>query len=177
MKKLIVYLGLAFVAVTNNANAENTLVEGLTANHLTVAAVRAEQYENLLTESADKGKFSPVEDKTVLNPETVVTVNNERTIEEIIAENNKIIESTIVNDGILFFMERPTEEIITEDNKTIDSNITTEIRPLYLERTIEDVIAEDNAIIEGGIPNEVSGLDLNKINNSIINKQAVGLNE
>lgn len=170
MKKLIT-LGIALLAYVNNAQAETTLVKGVCTETTTVAAVKAQQFESLLSEkSATEVKFAPVEDKTVLIPETVIAANYEKPIEEIIAEDNKIIESIITEEGYIFvFFEASTEDVILQDNKIIESNISTEIHPLYLERTIEDVIAEDNAIIEGNVPNQLMDLDFKQINkNSIL---------
>ncbi|MFT3796422.1 hypothetical protein [Flavobacterium sp.] len=171
MKKLIT-LGIALLATVNHAVAETTLVKGVDANLSTVAAVKAQQFENLLTEQtpAEIGKFSPVEDKTILNPETVIVLPAEKPIEEVIAQDKKITESIITDEGYIFFyFEIPTEEIIVQDNKIIDSEASAEIQPLYLERTIEDIIAEDNAIIEGTVPTQMMCLDFDKINkNSIV---------
>jgi hypothetical protein len=164
MKTLITF-GIALLALSN-ATAETTLVKGVDANFVTVAAFKAQQFENSLsdkTASETHGKFSPVEDKTVLNPETVVGTANARAMEEVIAEDKKITESSITDEGYLFFKETATEEIITQDNQIIDSNISTEVRPLYLEKTIEDKIAEDNAIIEATMPDQFNNLDFSKI--------------
>ena len=168
MKKLII-LGIALLAGVSNVSAETTLVQGIVSNGTTVAAVKAQQFENLLSEKTERPKFAPVEDKSVLIPESVIGASNTKSIEEVIAEDNKITESVFTNDGYIFLVfETPTEDIITQDNQIIDSDISTEVRPLYLERTIEDVIAEDNAIIEG-VPSQIMDLDFKTINkNSIL---------
>jgi|GEM_PF-7134155 len=153
----------------SNANAETTLVKGVDANYVTVAAFKAQQFESDLagkTAAILPGKFSPVEDKTVLNPEAVVGATLNKSIEEVIAEDKKITEGAITDEGYLFFKETAAEEIIAQDNQIIDSNISTEVRPLYLEKTIEDNIAEDNAIIEATMPDQVINLDFKKINSS-----------
>lgn len=181
MKTLITFV-LALVALTNNANAEITLAKEVNADYLTEAAVKAEQFENLFVEQvSDKRKLVPVED-SVLNPETVIISNSNRTIEEVIAEDNKITESTLTNDGMIFFFEKTTAEIIADDNKIIDSNITAEVSTLYIEKSVEEVITDDNAIIEGHVPNGVQDLDFEKINRSSIlvkqvgNKSILGMN-
>ena len=165
--KTLITLGIALF-VLNNATAETTLVKGVGANYVNVAAFKAQQFESDLTNktaSIVHGKFSPVEDKAVLNPETAVGATLNRTIEEVIAEDKKITEGTVNDEGYLFFKQTATEEIIVQDNQIIDSNISTEVRPLYLEKTIEDSIAEDNAIIEAVMPNHVVNLDFKKIDN------------
>ncbi len=163
MKKLIT-LGIALLATASTMQAETTLVKGVHASNTIVAAVKAQQFENLLLANVPvEGKFAPVEDKTVLIPETVL-VKSETPIEDIIAEDNKIIEGVITDEGYLFFVfEKQPEEIIMQDNQIIESEPLTEVRPLYLERTIEDVIAQDNAIIEG-MPVQVMDLDFDRIN-------------
>lgn len=171
MKKLIT-LGIALLAYVNNAQAETTLVKGIDADFSIAAAAKAQQFENLLAEQTpvEIGKFSPVEDKTVLNPESVITLKADRPIEEVIAEDKKITEGVITEEGYIFFyFEIPAEDVITQDNKIIESEVNTEIRPLYLEKTIEDVIEEDNAIIEGTVPTQNMCLDFETINrNSIL---------
>lgn len=169
MKKLIT-LGIVLLAYAGNANAETTLIAGVNANVAQLAAVKAQQFENLLTGKVDLPKFAPVEDKTVMIPETVIGKNFDRPVEDVIAEDNKITESVITDEGYIFFLfEKPTEEIIAQDNQITESEISTEVRPLYLERTIEDVIAEDNAIIEGIVPTQTMCLDFATIDkNSIL---------
>jgi hypothetical protein len=168
-RKSLITLGMALFALSN-ANAETTLVKGLDANYATVAAVKAQQFENLLSDRNEEthGKFSPVEDKSVLNPEAVVGSTFGKSIEEVIAEDKKITESAIADEGYLFFKETATEEIIVQDNQIIDSNISTEVRPLYLEKTIEDTIAEDNAIIEATLPEQLTNLKFESIASSSV---------
>lgn len=169
MKKLIT-LGIALFAYVNNATAETTLVQGVNANTTTVAAAKAQQFENMLSEKASQPKFSPVEDKTVLIPESVIETSYKKSVEEIIAEDHQITESTLTNEGYIFLtFETTAEEVIAQDNQIIDSAIVTEVHPLFLDRTIEDVIAEGNAIIEGNIPSQIMDLDFKTINkNSIL---------
>jgi hypothetical protein len=160
MKSLIT-LGVALF-VLSNANAETTLIKGVDANYVTVAAVKAQQFESSLSEKTateTHGKFSPVEDKSVLNPEAVVGTTFGKSMEDVIAEDKKITECIIADEGYLFFKETATEEIIAQDNQIIDSGIAVEVRPLYLEKTIEDTISEDNAIIEATLPEQFKNLN------------------
>ena len=165
MKSLITSV-IALLAL-NNATAATTLIKGIDSNYLTVAAVKAQQFESALAERIAvvvPGKSSPVEDKTVLNPEIIVGATHIRTIEEVIAADKKITESAIADEGYLFFKETATEDIIAQDNQIIDNSISTEVRPLYLERTIEDTIAENNVIIEATITDPSTNLDFRRNN-------------
>lgn len=164
MKTLITSIAF-LLAFANNANAETTLVRGIDTQFLNAVSANAQQFEtSLLTKANNERKSAPIDDVSILNPETVITVKYERPIEEIIAENNKIIETKITDEGYLFFVETPIEKIIESDNQIIDSNISTAAQPLYLERTIEAIIAEDNAITEGTIPTETGVLNFKTIN-------------
>lgn len=172
MKKSIIYLGLAFVTLFN-AKAETTLVNGLDTNITLVAAIKAEQYQKslIMTLPAKQKVSVPTEDNTIVNPATLIKGSSTKTIEEIIAEDKKITESTVKTDGSLFFTERTNEEIIVADNQIIDSQISASFEPLYLEPNIEDQIAQDNNIIEASIP-ETQLLDFETINrNSILVKE------
>jgi hypothetical protein len=116
--------------------------------------------DSLVTEQRH---FAPVADQVIMNPSVVFAVNNQKTMDEVIAENNKITESNIENDGSLLFIEKSIEQIILDDSRIIEAGNTTEIHPLYLDRTEEEKIAEDNAIIEGDMT-EAQPLDFETIN-------------
>lgn len=164
MKKLITSV-FALVAFANYSNAETSLVKGVSANMLTAVAAKAQQFETSLLEKAvSQPKFAPIDERVIVNPEMLIALNYERPIEEVIAENKKIIETDIANEDYSIFIETPIEQIIATDNQIIDSNITSIAMPLYLERTIEDAIAEDNAITEGIVPTEATVLNFDIIN-------------
>ena len=177
-KKSIIYLGLAFVTLFN-AQAETTQVNGLDTNITIAAAVKAEQYQKSLIEApaVEYKNQAPVEDKTIVNPATLITAATTKSIEEIIAEDKKITESTITNEGTLFFTERSNEEIIAADNQIIDSQVSEVFQPLFIEKSIEDKIAEDNSIIEAQLPTETQVLDFDKINSDSVLFKAVAKKE
>ena len=66
---------------------------------------------------AGQKQFSPVEDQAVFNPSLVFTVVNEKSFEQIIAEDKQITESNPTNDGSLLFIEKHVEDIINDNNK------------------------------------------------------------
>jgi len=173
--KSIIYLGIALVAVFQNSNAATTLVSGINSDLSFVTSVKADQYQkSLLAEITKERKNSaPVEEAAILNPETVLVIGNQKSVEDIIAEDRKITESQIIYDGALYFSEKTTEEIIIADHQITEDNGNEEVQPLYLDKTIEDQIAEDNAIIESNLPNEAQVLDFDSINRtSILVKQS-----
>ena len=182
--KSIIYLGIALVAVFQNANAETTLVSGINTDLNFVTSVKADQYQKSLSAEIVLGnnKKAPVEDAAIVNPSTVIPASTQQTVEEIIAEDRKITESNITNDGILYFSEKSNEEIIAADNQIIESNGTQEAQLLFIEKSIEDQIAADNSVIESNLPTEAQALDFDLINRSSIlvkqtkNKQVIGMN-
>lgn len=156
MKNLITF-GIALLALSQ-------------VNATTVKSTEHEQGESLQTDSlvTEQKNFAPVEDQTVLNPSAVFVVTNQRSIEEVIAEDRRITENKLTGDGELLFIEQSSEEIMATDRNITDAPNTAEIRPLYIEQTIEDRINEDNAIIESnGIdaqPLDFSAIDQSQLN-------------
>jgi hypothetical protein len=146
-KKLI--LGLALV-VFSQSNA-------------TTFRTAANDQGDSFTEAVTEKKFAPVEDRTIVNPATLLKSNDQTQMEEVIAQDNKIIDSAPVNDGSLIYIEQSVEDIIATDNKITEAGNLSEILPLYLEPTVEDRILEDNSIIEGNVE-EVQPLDFETIN-------------
>lgn len=158
MKNLITF-GIALVALSQ-------------VNATTVKSADHEQGESFQTDSlvTEQKHFAPVEDQAVLNPSAIFVVTNKRSIEEVIAEDRRITENNLTDDGELLFIEQSEEEIIAIDRNITDAPNTAEIHPLYLDRTIEDRIAEDSAIIENnGI--EAQPLDFTAIENQLIFKK------
>lgn len=171
MKNSITLLGMALLVFNMNATAN-------TSNTFKVTEENEQGDFFKENNPLAKRNAAPVEDKTILNPATVM-VNTEKSIEEIIAENNQITESKITDEGVRFFAEQPIETIIEQDNQIIESK-TEEVRPLYLEKTVEDQIAEDNAIIESDMATVIQSLDFDSINKRIFtlkqSNKLVGMN-
>ncbi len=153
MRNLLTF-GIALIALSH-------------VNATTVKSTDHEQGESFQTDSlvTEQKHFAPVEDQAVLNPSAVFVTTNQRSIEEVIAEDRRITENNLTGDGELLFIEQSAEEIIAMDRNITDAPNTAEIRPLYLDRTIEDRIAEDNAIIENNAI-EAQPLDFTAIDQS-----------
>ena len=177
MKNQLIYLGIAVLTATI-ASAATCSVKGVTTTNAIATSAKAEQYQISLSENdlTVQKNFSPVEDKTILNPENVIRANAV-SIEDIISENNRVIESAITYDGSLLFIEKTVEDIIAEDNKIIESTLSLETHPLLFERTIEDVIDENNRIIDSH-STEFQPLDFKAIKGSTKkeNKILIGMN-
>jgi hypothetical protein len=171
MKKSFLYLGIVLLIFSNFSKASN-FVDCKT--------------------SADQMHAVNVDDSTILNPETIIQGNYEKTIEQVIDENDRIIESEVSKESTLLYSEKSIEEVIAENNQIIESPISkvisfvyleksmeeiiaennliteskpsVEVEPMYLEKTIEEIIAENNKIIDSKISNETQPLDFEKIN-------------
>ncbi|HLF52988.1 hypothetical protein [Flavobacterium sp.] len=172
MKNSIIYLGIALLSITNSITASNVHQSFIKNDDSSFSTKQhsAEVVDSkvIVTEISNDNDstikvFSLVEDTSIFNPDTVVFNAFERTIEEVIAENNQIIENGISNEISFLYIEKSTEEIIAEDNEIIESTISTEVQPLQIEKTIEEIIIEDNKIIESTISNEFQPLDFEKI--------------
>ena len=162
-KKSIVLLGMVllvfnFTTVANNSKTTDKISVVLSEDN--------DQGDFLTTEGNpfEKRNAAPVEDQVILNPAVVMVNAYQKSLEEIIAENNQIIESNVTDQGVRYFEATAIETIIEQNNQIIESNNDTEIRPLYLDRTIEDQVAEDNAIIESDITSVFQPLDFETIN-------------
>ena len=116
------------------------------------------------SESFEIKKFAPVEDQTILNPESILNIKFQKNMESVIIENNKIIENNFENESVFVVGEQSIEEVILSNNQIIESGSTTEVRPLYLERTIEDTISENNAIIENTVNTTAQPINFELLN-------------
>lgn len=173
MKNSIIYLGLALVTFTNVISASNAR-QSIIRNE--VSSSKNKEYAAEVIDSKKIGTevsaynystgkvFSPIEEEAIFNPDMVLHTDSQKSIEEIIAENNTIIESSISNEISFLYLEKSPEEIVAEDNQIIQSTISNEISFLYLEKSIEEIIAQDNQIIESTISNEIQSLDLKIMN-------------
>lgn len=135
MKKVITLLASALLVVTS-AMASDT-----NSNHKVSAKNNA----------SEKIKLVPIVDEPILFPELEVKVDHSVNLIDIIKENNKIIEGTLIDLGWFIEVETPVEQTISENQQITEDQLDNKVYPLFLDRTIEDQIAEDNAIIEANI--------------------------
>lgn len=149
MKTSIIYLGVAMMIVTSSI-ATNRNLKNVNSTRTENSIIELEQGDSFDTKSElfEIKKFAPVEDQTILNPESILNVKFQKNIESVIIENNKIIENNLENESVFVVGEQSIEEVIFANNQIMEGGSTSEVHPLYLERTIEDTITENNTIIE-----------------------------
>lgn len=179
MKNSVLILGVALVSFSTISNAKNTVT--LPYQSLENIIVSDDIIE---TQNNAAGKFEKpflAEEADVFNPETVIAYNP-KTIEEIITEGDKIVETAVSDDLEFMAYEQSMREIIAQSDLITENTSSDKIYPLYIERTISDEITEMELIIESNITNEVKPLDFKKINgdsimiNSINTKKFLGMN-
>jgi hypothetical protein len=178
MKNSVLILGIALVLFSNICNAKSTVILPYNSFQNTILSNDKEIQKDGTTKIV---KPFLAEEAEVFNPETV-TASNSKTVKEIIAEGDKIVETIVSDDSEFMAYEETMKEIIAQSELTIESNVSNETFPLYSERTIEDEITELELIIESNRINEMSRLDFKKINNNSIitkafnSKRFVGMN-
>lgn len=149
MKKSIIYFGITVILFSNVISALNcqqsfnnedrSLTQNIPSNENIEATVNGTA--SIAKKSTGKGgdTASVISEELVVNP-------YQKTMEEIIAENNQIIESNLLNQ---------VEEPVTEDDQVSLSLISAEVGPVYNTKSTEEIIMEDRQIIESPIFNEI----------------------
>ncbi|WP_348822145.1 hypothetical protein [Flavobacterium aestuarii] len=179
MKKSLLILAITLISFSNSSNANTVnLPYNLFQNSFYLD--NNERIENHDSKKFDKPSLAV--DVEVFDPETVIA-SSPKTVKDIIAEGDKIVEKTISEDVEFIKYEEFMKQIIAQSDLIIENAVSNETYPLYAERTIEDEIAELELIIESTKTNEASPLDFKKINsNSILNnstfntKTFIGMN-
>jgi hypothetical protein len=160
MKKSIIYLGIAVLTFSNviSALAQHSFIKGesLTQTVSSNASSDGNTNGNPLVERRNSNNSSNGEDTSSNDPATIIYTPYQKTIEEIIAENNQIIESTISP-------EQNTEENSTEDNQI---DIAIEVSPVSTEKAMEERIIQDMQIIESSVLNTYQPIALEKYKKS-----------
>jgi len=148
MKKSIIYFGIALLTITNviTALAQQSFVKGDSLTQ--TASSNVSLVGNAQSNRSIERRNSNNDGKpTAIDPEAIVATTYQKTMEEIIAENNQIIESTI-----------STEQFV-EDNQI---NIAIEGNPVCSEKAIEEIIIQDSQIIESPVLNAIQPIALGK---------------
>lgn len=152
MKNSIIYLGIALVTFTNAALAVDFQQSYTDENLITANAA-----QTIVSVGENNGKSSykaaTSKDKDAETITLDIATPYQKTIEEVIAENNQIIES--------------------EDSYTANENLnealfgeTVSGEPQFSEQTIEERILQDSQIIESPLLNAI------EINNQGIAKKS-----
>lgn len=179
MKNSVLILGIALISFSNICNAKNTIN---LSNNLFQNFILSDDNDNKEINNSTTRFKAPsfVEDLEVYNPETVIAYNP-KTVKDIIAEGDKIIDKSISDDTEFMDYEESMKRIITQFDLIIENNISNETYSLYCERTVENEITELELIIDSTKMNEVIPLDFKKINNAMIHnsfnaKKYIGMN-
>lgn len=151
MKNSIIYLGIALVSFAN-ANSSTT-------NNLITTQQSYLQIENSATIVENNSLID--NKKNTLNNDNQIT---KKTVFIPVVEND-ILSNT---PGDLIYIEKSIDDIIAADNEIIDYKIEKVVRPIYIEDFIESTIIEDNKIIESNILNISYPLDFDVINKTQI---------
>jgi Ni,Fe-hydrogenase III component G len=177
MKNSIIYLGITLMAFTNVITASNVRqsfnMNDVSSTTNKTVSVETAHAKDVFIVASNGNQLSqeiafPVEDTTILNLEAVLFNTAEKTMEEIIAEDNKITETTISNEVYFLSIGKTMEEIIAEDNSITESTISNEVHFLQIRKTVEEVIAEDDKITESSNSNEVYILQIEKTMEDVI---------
>lgn len=144
MKKSIIYLGIITVVFSNLSFASNAMneqqsntLENVQITLLTSQNGQVEVSYNIAT-GLEINKFYTVEEIVVFDPKSVLTTYV-KTNEEVIAENNQIIESSVevVN---LVSIDTIVEATIANNNQIIDSKVDNVTYPLDFEKINKNCI-------------------------------------
>ncbi|MEW5676186.1 hypothetical protein ABGT15_07720 [Flavobacterium enshiense] len=151
MKKSIIYLGIALVAFTNVISA--LAQQSITNDSSTQIVQSNENLEGSTSDASSKEKNTTgVGNPVRFEPETIEVPVYQKTMAEIIAENNQIIESNM-----------PYEQTTDENRATADTvNALIDFYPICTEKTMEEIILEGNQIIESPALNTIELLALEK---------------
>ena len=165
MKSTITFLFAAFMIITSSIakNSDNTSVKAF-AGKSTIEEVEQGDSSESNHETFENSRLAPIEDQTIVNPETILNLKYQRDIMELIGQDKKIIESPSENTTLFVVSEQTVEDIISNDNQVTEHEVDTTVRPLFLEKTIEDLIAEDNLMIENEFKSIAQPLDFEVIN-------------
>lgn len=157
-KKSILYLGIALVVFTNTASALNYQQSSVDEQNLTQTTqsdksfvINANDNDSIKKRAGKKGGNS-----TNTFPQVIVYNPNQKTMEEIIAENNQITESVILDEFAL------NHEASLEANQVIEHTVLSEIGSLCCEKTMEEIVKDDSQIIESSVLTEVQPINMKK---------------
>lgn len=179
MKNSVLILSIALVSFSNISTAKSIIKSpsNLFQNIILSDDIATKEIDG----TAKFKKPSLSEDLEVFNPETVIA-KYPKTVKEIIADDDKIVEAAILDDREFMDYEESMKEIVAQSDLVIESYASNEIYPLYFERTVEEEIAELELIIESAESNEAYLLNFKKINSNFLpintfnSKKNIGMN-
>ncbi|MCF6128042.1 hypothetical protein L1S35_00015 [Flavobacterium sp. AS60] len=123
MKTSIIFLGLVALSFTN-ANA---------TTEFETQVLDQQESATLILETSNNNEVSNETDTTIFNPASVIETAYVKTIEDVIAENKLITESQ--DETVQYLsLETTIEDRIAEDNQIIESTISNDFFPLDFEK-------------------------------------------
>jgi type IV secretory pathway TrbL component len=186
MKNSILFIGIAFVSLTNISNASN--IAKKLSDSCQVVILDENNISNFeIIESVNKNKIEKSADELIAE-DNAITDNNISNATEVLdfyIINAKSIPDEIVESVNQCKIEKSADELFAEDDAITENNISnaTEVLDFYIintnsipdeimesvnqckiEKTTDELIAEDNAITESNISNETKVLDFELIN-------------
>jgi len=123
MKKSIIILGLVVLSFTN-ANA---------TTEFETQVLDQQESATLIGVTSDNNEVADVTDTAVFNPNSVIKTTYVKSVEEIIAENKLITEGQEEKVQPLS-IATIIEDKIAEDNQIIESTVSNEVYPLDFEK-------------------------------------------
>ncbi|MEO8235978.1 MAG: hypothetical protein ABI549_11235 [Flavobacterium sp.] len=148
MKKSIIYLGILVISFSSFTVRSNQFNNKFITNYIALNSEIVNQ-ENLITSVGGINKiksekiYYKVKDSTLLDINTIFGSHYEKSIDEIIIENNSIIGTQIEKPEYLVYFA-----II--NNEVIDISIDN-VQFVSLNKSIDDIIAEDKEITESDL--------------------------
>ncbi|KGO86903.1 hypothetical protein [Flavobacterium suncheonense] len=145
-KSSIIYLGIALTAFTNVALALE--FQQVSLNEELVSGQTQQSKENLTAvttedHSRERGKGNESEKTSQFHQDLVVFNPYKKSMQEIIAEDNLIIENAIVKEA-----DFSAALTTVEENKSLDELLLAQVYPRYSVKTPEEIIDEDRKITE-----------------------------
>lgn len=154
MKSSITYLGIALVAFTSFASALNCqqsfvkeeicLTPVQSSNE--ILSTNTNEYHSFEKKCGNGGKKLTGE-----NTQGIDFQPYEKTIEDVIAENNQITENAILSESDNTCNEKQIAGCISDADQIINSINSMKGCAVLSERTMEETILENNKIIENTI--------------------------
>ncbi|MDI1317092.1 hypothetical protein [Flavobacterium sp.] len=132
MKSSIIFLGLVALSF-NTSNAANAFkLDSLDQQEFATISVDNNQQESLMV-FADSSRSTIGTETVIFNPSSVITTVYVKTTEELIAENNLVTQNTEAEAQPLT-VDFTVENRIAEDNQIIESTISNVTCPLDFEK-------------------------------------------
>lgn len=174
MKNSLLILGITLVFFTNVCHAKSMSWQA--ASLYPIAFFTEESDPLPVKEPVVIAKPVITDDEEVFNPQMVIPFSS-KTVKESIAEGDKIIENTPLDDLDFILYEESMREIIAQGDLIIESTVSNVTYPLFNERTIEEEIVVLESIIESKEANEIFPLDFKKINGGSVTVSSLNCRE